>query len=582
MQYYKFSTLRALVFLGFLVIFSSLDAPAAVEQFEAITLQQHIEKFEQYRHSDHNKALRFALLVASDLGCDENGTPAAEPSEAELNTRVAAVYDFLSENYELHEFRYQKALNFKLRAESVYRAIGEEQSATRAEAVLGRLYLKEGDYHNAYTHGLNSLQKAQQQSDTLAMREAYITIEQVDFFYHNDVERAMVYNRLVADTHNGAEQADQSVRALNNRFRYPLTPEEVGDIVEQTEALCVEYGIDDMLVNLYLNVALQEVLFGDLDASAHYLALAKPLISNFKEEGYYYSASGFYHINAGNHRAAIEDTKRSIELLAQGDFEDKNVHSYFLLQELYHSEGRYSEAYDALMQFAEIYTRQNNTDNILELSKLINDLQLQHAREQHTRARQFQWLIYLILALVLIALCVLVLFLNTNHKLEIKNRRLLDEKAEQELKNKNEIIKIQKLQQYQEQRNMTKLTEELSAAMESSDNKALRGEIGRIIRQLRKNNDTSDNWVEVEKTIASNNDAFFENLLREYPNLTKNERKLCTFIHLNLSTKEISKITHQSIGSINIARSRLRRKFGLTGGDQSLIAFLDRFRAPEH
>jgi hypothetical protein len=49
---------------------------------------------------------------------------------------------------------------------------------------------------------------------------------------------------------------------------------------------------------------------------------------------------------------------------------------------------------------------------------------------------------------------------------------------------------------------------------------------------------------------------------------------------MNLSTKEIAKITHQSTGSINVARSRLRQKFGLTDSDISLIAFLDRFKTP--
>ena len=88
----------------------------------------------------------------------------------------------------------------------------------------------------------------------------------------------------------------------------------------------------------------------------------------------------------------------------------------------------------------------------------------------------------------------------------------------------------------------------------------------------------SGDWVEVETTLVGMNDVFFDNLLKEFPNLTKNERKLCTLIHMNLSTKEIANITHQSTGSINVARSRLRQKFGLTDSDVSLIAFLDRFK----
>ena len=46
---------------------------------------------------------------------------------------------------------------------------------------------------------------------------------------------------------------------------------------------------------------------------------------------------------------------------------------------------------------------------------------------------------------------------------------------------------------------------------------------------------------------------------------------------MKMSTKEISNITNQSLGSINVARSRLRQKFGLTGDDKSLIVYLDRF-----
>ena len=110
-----------------------------------------------------------------------------------------------------------------------------------------------------------------------------------------------------------------------------------------------------------------------------------------------------------------------------------------------------------------------------------------------------------------------------------------------------------------------------------SDNREMRNTLRHIIHRLQKTHDAGDNWAEVEKTLASTNDTFFENLLKEYPNLTKNERKLCTLIHMNLSTKEIGNITHQSVGSINVARSRLRQKFGLTGDDKSLIAFLDRF-----
>jgi tetratricopeptide (TPR) repeat protein len=56
---------------------------------------------------------------------------------------------------------------------------------------------------------------------------------------------------------------------------------------------------------------------------------------------------------------------------------------------------------------------------------------------------------------------------------------------------------------------------------------------------------------------------FYNNLHQQHPNLTPNEKKLSAFIRLNMSSKEISSITFQSVKSIEIARSRLRQKLKL-------------------
>ena len=286
----------------------------------------------------------------------------------------------------------------------------------------------------------------------------------------------------------------------------------------------------------------------------------------------------------GNSTQAIIDLRRSIELLNNGDFDSKNVHSYFLLQDIYRNEGRYREAYDALKAFSETYTRQHNTDNVIELSLLINDMELKQAAKERERLEQehliaqqhTKGIIYTYVLLLVIVISIGML-IYSRYRLERKNRQLQREQAEQELRYKNEIIKIQRLQQYQERNNMDKLSEELNRTANITDNKEMRNELRRVIRQLQQRGADND-WADVEITLASANDTLYANLLKEYPNLTKNERKLCTLIHMKLSTKEIANITHQSIGSINVARSRLRQKFGITDSDISLIAFLDRFK----
>lgn len=568
----KYWKKRAVILPVFILLISfspRVSAQNPVPEELPHTLRTYLEKFEEYRLTDREKALNYALKAVHEA--DSLSQPLTNP----------VLFDLLAENSEFRAYRYSDALRYKQCASDLYRDAKNVTRTARSEADLGRICLKRGDYHKAYSHSIEALEQAQREKDTLTIREARITIEQVEFFYYGDAEKAKEYNNLVSNHYSGAEQARQAVRSLNNRFRYPLAPNETKEIIARCEAICREFGFEQMLVNSYLNAALQELRFNDTEACVRYLQAAEPLISDFKEEGYYYSTRGFYHLYCGETQQAIEDTKRSIELLNHGDFASKNVHSYFLLQELYRSENRYPEAYEALLKFSEVYTGQHNSESIIGLSQFISEMEVQHAREKHARTRQLNTLIIIILVLGVAMLVTGISLFYSKVKLERKNRRLMDQQAEQEIRNKNEIIKVQKLQQFQEQRNLAQLTEELSSAVQSSDDQKMRSEIKRIIRHLQKNSNTAADWVEVERTMAVNNDAFFEKLLKEYPNLTKNERKLCTFIHLNLSTKEISKITHQSMGSINIARARLRQKFGLTGSDQSLIAFLDRFNTTE-
>ena len=571
-QYNKKSTLRNITLFVIIALESIAAHPSQAQQFGSRQQRSDYERFELLRPTNRDSAYHYAERIVNDI--DSLAT----------NSELAIVYDFMAEYAETTLHSYGKSLEYRLQSARIYEALGNKPCLTRTNALLGRIYLRNGDYHNAFSYSTNALKEAKRTGDTTSMREAYLALEQVTYFYHNDMELAMEYNLLVSEHFDSREQAHQTVRALNNRFNYPLTFEEMKDLTIVAEELCRRYSFNDLLINIYLNASMQALEFDKVDIAKSYLDLTYPLLSNFKEEGYYYSASGFYNLIVGNTSQAITDLKRSIELLGQNDFNNKNVHSYFLLQDIYFNAGRYREAYEALMAFAETYTRQHNTSNVVKLSKLINEMELaqaderlkQHKREMQQNKEYNELLTHIHTAVICFVAAIAILAILL-WRMQRKNSRLNSIKAEQELRHKNEIIKIQQLQQYEEQNNTVKLSEELIEAVNMADNREMRNTLRHIIHRLQKTHGSSNNWAEVEKTLANNNDAFFENLLKEYPNLTKNERKLCTLIHMNLSTKEIANITHQSVGSINVARSRLRQKFGLTDSDTSLIAFLDKF-----
>jgi DNA-binding response OmpR family regulator/DNA-binding CsgD family transcriptional regulator len=92
--------------------------------------------------------------------------------------------------------------------------------------------------------------------------------------------------------------------------------------------------------------------------------------------------------------------------------------------------------------------------------------------------------------------------------------------------------------------------------------------IGTTNRQL------NDNvWENFEQQFSLVYSDFYNSLGRRFPNLTPNERKLCSLLRMNLSSKEIANITFQEASSVDVARYRLRQKLGL-GKDDNLVLFL--------
>jgi len=82
-----------------------------------------------------------------------------------------------------------------------------------------------------------------------------------------------------------------------------------------------------------------------------------------------------------------------------------------------------------------------------------------------------------------------------------------------------------------------------------------------------------DIWKEFELRFQEVHSDFYKKLNEMYPDLSPNELKLCAFLRLNMSTKDIAAITFLSVNSINIARHRLRKRLNIEQ-DENLITYL--------
>ena len=68
-------------------------------------------------------------------------------------------------------------------------------------------------------------------------------------------------------------------------------------------------------------------------------------------------------------------------------------------------------------------------------------------------------------------------------------------------------------------------------------------------------------------------DEFFKRLKEKYPQLSPNDLRLCAYIRMNFSTKEIATLLNISYRGVEISRYRLRKKLILPR-DKNLSTFL--------
>lgn len=81
-------------------------------------------------------------------------------------------------------------------------------------------------------------------------------------------------------------------------------------------------------------------------------------------------------------------------------------------------------------------------------------------------------------------------------------------------------------------------------------------------------------WDAFNNRFTSQNEGFYERLQEKVPNLSAADLKICALIKLNFSGKEMAYLLGISLGSVHVARHRLRKKMNLSR-DINLTNFIN-------
>jgi tetratricopeptide (TPR) repeat protein len=268
----------------------------------------------------------------------------------------------------------------------------------------------------------------------------------------------------------------------------------------------------------------------------------------------------------------------------------------------YERNGNLEKAYNALKTVIRINDSISQIDN----QQIMNDMERMYLSEKKIRENELQiknitlqklasdrlWLISASVAILLVIVVLCLINYSKNKEKERKNEELLL-LQQNALHEKEKELQKQKEQELtstidQKNRELTSHTlhivknnefisdtkdelKQLLLELNPKDRRS-REHIRELINKLNQQN-SSDKWEEFSYYFEKVHPSFYHNLEEYYPALTLKEKRLCAFLRLGLSSKEIAAITFVEVRSVESARNRLRKKLGINQED-NLTEFL--------
>jgi DNA-binding CsgD family transcriptional regulator len=141
--------------------------------------------------------------------------------------------------------------------------------------------------------------------------------------------------------------------------------------------------------------------------------------------------------------------------------------------------------------------------------------------------------------------------------------RLKNEKLHGEMIHRDKELVNQTMSIIQKNKFLVKLKEELHQSMKNTSDAQLKTKLSALNKRINREIDNKQQNQIFETYFDEVHEDFFQRLKQEFPNLSPRETRLCAYIRMNLTSKEIAALLNITDRGVEIARYRLRKKLDL-------------------
>ena len=445
-----------------------------------------------------------------------------------------------------------------------------------------------------------ALKYAETINETPTYNEAYLAIGEMYYSQGNYDLAEKYYNEILKNDIDKNTILPISIALTNkaNIFIKQSKYEEAMSMADSSLYLCIRDFNDSLqAINYNCKAEIYDSI-GDFESARKYYLQSSFL--TYSTENYLTcgkSMFGLAHLyqRQGMHENAINVFKIICDSTMKYKHFDICYQSCYQLSKCYASLGRYEEAYNYFNKYDISYDsafaikhdkKIEELRNSYLLSLNIKELKVNEIKEESIKDNKNEWKLFISITIVLTMIVITfgILYAKnteifhknkvTSYEQQIKIDKIESDLMEYQLKSNRELIIKMALQIKSYVDIINPIKEELKSAIELPE-KEQKNKIKNLYHNIHNNTITLNNAESIKKQIDAIYKDFFKKLDDKHPGLTKSEKKLCTMLYINMSSKEIATVTNTTIRSVETSRYRLRRKFELSR-DEDIVSFLQK------
>jgi len=447
------------------------------------------------------------------------------------------------------------------------------------ERVLGIVYSGLGELDKASDCYFESLNICEELDDKACQSSSYNGIGDL-FFERKDYEMALKYYSMALEISRELDDLEGVSRGLNNiSIVFSSNEEEDKALPLLFEASEINQVLGKRLwegIN-YLNIAENYRTHKDFEKALPFFLRADSIFTELQHyvlKAKTYISISKYYFDLKDKQHSIDYANRAFDISEDKDIALVKNKASEWLYELYSEYGNDKKAF----QYGLIHFQLKDSLEIEKSAIKLSQMELLYQLEKKDKLREIEQhrkeknYIIAIISTAFIGLLIVVL-LRARHKIKINKDLLIKKQLEAEIEIKDRELVVNVMSLLKKNEVLASIVDNLMQVHDKAVKEETKTALVKIAKDIQKSSEV-EIWEEFEVRFKQAHGEYYDRLIKEFPNLSPNELKLCAFLKLNMSTKDISELTGKSLNSIEIARTRLRKKLGITNTKTNLISFI--------